>query len=123
MTEYREEIIENPDFLHLRSSGRWSVEHSNDSWQRLADLLSKSGVSKVLIDERDLVIDTNTNLDYTHAAFVSDLMARLCRKVALLDIPENSEQNRFFETVCVNRGLNLKFFLREQEAVDWLRQE
>jgi hypothetical protein len=44
-------------------------------------------------------------------------------KTALLISPGNQEeQYNFYETVMQNMGMNLKTFLKEKEAVEWLRK-
>jgi hypothetical protein len=44
-------------------------------------------------------------------------------KVALLISSGNQESEyRFYETVTHNAGMNLRIFLKEKEAVEWLRE-
>jgi hypothetical protein len=117
---YREINKDNPEYLHLVCSGTWEVESSKLCWQDIAERLKQADYSKVLLDEREVELQTSVNVDFSHAGYVADLMRGICSKVAIIDGAENSETNAFYETVCVNRSLNLRFFLNEAEAIDWL---
>jgi len=48
--------------------------------------------------------------------------ARQLARLAILDRPENLERIRFFETVAVNRGLAVRSFGDEDDALRWLYQ-
>jgi len=117
---YREINADNPEYLHLVCSGTWEVESSKLCWQDIAERLKQADYSKALLDEREVELQTSVNVDFSHAGYVADLMRGICSKVAIIDGAENSEANAFYETVCVNRSLNLRFFLNEAEAIDWL---
>ena len=119
---YREIKPDNPDYLHLRCSGVWDSDSSKLGWQDIADKLKRNGYGKVLLDEREVEMETSVSIDFRHAGFVADLLRGICSKVAIIDVAENSEANAFYETVCVNRILNLKFFLLEEDAIDWLME-
>jgi hypothetical protein len=44
-------------------------------------------------------------------------------KTALMISPGNQESEyHFYETVMYNEGMNLKVFLKEEEAVEWLKE-
>jgi hypothetical protein len=120
---YREIAVDNPDYLHMYCHGCWDVETSKALWQQIAAALAQSNHGRVLIDEREVELETSVSIDFKHASFVAALLSGICRKVAIIDAPENSESSNFFETVCANRSLKLKFFLREEEAIDWLMAE
>lgn len=117
---YREIALDNPDYLQMRCHGRWDVEASKGLWQQIAVTLAQSNHGKVLIDAREVELETSVSVDFKHAGFVADMMRGICHKIAIIDVAENSESSHFFETVCANRSLKLKFFLREEDAIDWL---
>ncbi len=117
---YREIELDNPDYLHLHCSGVWDSESTKLGWQDIADRLKQTDYSKVLLDEREVEMETSVSIDFKHAGYVADLLRGICNKVAIVDVAENSEANAFYETVCVNRSLNLRFFLHHQDAIDWL---
>lgn len=117
---YREIEQDNPDYLHLHCSGAWDSESTKLGWQDIADRLKQTDCSKLLLDEREVELETSVNIDFSHAGYVADLMRGICSKIAIVDTAEYSEANAFYETVCVNRSLNLRFFLQQQDAIDWL---
>ena len=44
-------------------------------------------------------------------------------KTALIISPRNQESEyRFYETVAQNEGMNLRVFLKEEEAVEWIKE-
>ncbi|MCP4391620.1 MAG: hypothetical protein GY802_25215 [Gammaproteobacteria bacterium] len=117
---YREIDVDSPDYLHLRCSGVWEMESSKRVWQHIVARLGQLDHGKVLLDEREVELETSVSIDFGQASFVADLARGVCRKAAIVDNTENSESDHFFETVCVNRSLNLKFFLSEHDAIEWL---
>jgi hypothetical protein len=44
------------------------------------------------------------------------------RKAAVVVSASEEDEYRFYETVVDNLGLNIKIFLTEEEAIDWLAQ-
>lgn len=117
---YREIVVDSPDYLHLRCRGVWRKVSGKGLWQHIVARLGQLGHGKVLLDEREIELETSVSINFGHAGFVTDLARGTCRKVAIVDTAENSESDHFFETVCVNRGLNLKIFLHQQDAIEWL---
>ncbi len=104
----------------VRCEGTWNAKASRECWQRVLEELERAGLDRVLVDDRDIELETDTSIDYDHAVFVAETVAGMCRKVAVVDTPKNSEPNSFFENVCVNRGLRLRFFADTVSAVGWL---
>ncbi len=83
-------------------------------------MLTRYPTRCVLIDDTDLEMEFSVSSDYENAVFVSNLLRSVSPRIAIVDNPDNSEGNRFFENVCVNRGLNIRCFDDQQEALDWL---
>ena len=117
---FREIFVDHPDYLQVRCIGTWDMDSSRQCWRNIAATLQQSDCRRVLLDDRELLLETTVNSDFEHARYGADLMRRQCDRFALLDIEPNNEINHFFETVCVNRGFNLKVFLQEKEAIEWL---
>ncbi len=116
--DYREVMVEYPDYLRVTCFGRWSENTSEAMWRTVAERLSQSDHQRVLIDDRQLEVDVKPVEDYEHATLVVGVLRGCARRVALLD--ELSDDTQFFETVCVNRGLNLRLFDDEAAALEWL---
>ena len=80
------------------------------------------GIQRFLIDVRGMrgALDTLEAYEVAgHDLLAQDGIRELVR-VAVLDRHENIVRVRFFETVAVNRGLDLKVFDDEAQAMRWL---
>lgn len=80
------------------------------------------GYSRVVIDLREMSggLDTLETFEVAGHAIPTQTGARDLVRSAILDLTENIERIRFFETVAVNRGFNVKVFDDEEKAVEWL---
>ena len=117
---FREEVIQNPHYLHVRSTGILTPKLALESFDNIAAWLDETGHDLVLLDDSGTELESAPMFEYEQANHAAQLFANRCRRFALLGNPDYLEYNEFFETVCVNRGLKLKHFTDEQEAVDWL---
>ena len=117
---FRDEVIRNPHFLHVRTSGVLNPRDALDSFDMIATWLDQSGHDLVLLDDSRAELESAPMFEYEQAIHAAQLFAHRCRRFALVGNPDYLEYNEFFETVCVNRGLKLRHFLVEEEAVAWL---
>ncbi len=117
---FREEVIRNPRFLHVRSTGVLKPKDALASFDMIASWLDETGQDLVLLDDSAAELESAPMLEYESANYAAQLFAHRCRRFALLGNPDYLDFNEFFETVCVNRGLKLKHFLVEDEAIAWL---
>ncbi|MEM7563576.1 MAG: hypothetical protein AAF353_11080 [Pseudomonadota bacterium] len=118
--KYRFEIIENHFYHHFVISGLWTASESLEAWAAITRSLKDQQKGHVLVDERALEIVSDVSLDFTHAEKMTGLLLPVFKRIARVQAGENVEVNRFYETVCVNRGLDVSYFLNESEAIDWL---
>jgi hypothetical protein len=79
--------------------------------------------TNVLIDLRAMIgeLDTLQTFEVVSHAMPKTPGTRQLTRAAVLDLPGNMERLRFFETVAVNRGFNVRVFDDEQCALAWLR--
>lgn len=79
-------------------------------------------ISRVLIDLRKMSggLDTLETYEVAGRDLPRQRAVRRVLRAAILDRHENIERIRFFETVAVNRGLNVKVFADEDHAREWL---
>lgn len=118
--KFRYDIAPRDGYLLVRCEGTWDAKASRECWQQVLAAFEREGLDRALVDDRDLEVETDTSIDYDHAVFVAETVSGICRKVAVVDTPKNSEPNSFFENVCVNRGLRLRFFADRLSAIEWL---
>ncbi len=117
---FREEVIRNPHYLHIRSTGVLKPKDALASFDMIAAKLDETGHDLVLLDDSAAELESAPMFEYEQASHAAQLFAHRCRRFALLGNPDYLDYNEFFETVCVNRGLNLRHFLAEDEALAWL---
>lgn len=79
----------------------------------------RSGVSRVLCDERDLEYRLGTFDTFQAAAFLSAHAPKVGR-IALVPRADGLGDARFWEDVVVNRGLTVKVFQDPEAARAWL---
>ena len=88
----------------------------------LLEIVRDLGLPHVLVDARALVGGHGTLDLYAMAEALSrDPVARTVREAVLLpEIASMSDDVRFWETACVNRGLKVKVFSEPEPALTWL---
>jgi len=84
----------------------------------------EKGVNKFLIDTREVVTDESATSDIFELpdkVYPAERNQRESR-IAILEpeSPRSSEMVRFFESVCVNRGWQVKVFQDLESAIRWL---
>ena len=100
---------------------RHTAAASRKNVDDVAALLDAGPHDRVLLDAREVIVETDTVTDYEQASYTAEVLTGRCVKLAILGREEDQQDNDFFETVCQNRGLELRFFLDEAEAIAWLR--
>jgi len=136
MLEAEEEVSMSMDFafrpvedvLIAEVTGKYSLEEACSSFLKLLDYLKQNPARRVLIDTRGLQRDRISSMDdYMYAEFVAkhSFSSELPQRPLYLAylIPESRiESSRFPEDVAANRGVILRVFSREEDALAWLRR-
>ena len=136
MLEAEEEVSMSMDFafrpvedvLIVEVTGKYSLEEACSSFLKLLDYLKQNPARRVLIDTRGLQRDRISSMDnYLYAEFVAkhSFSSELPQRPLYLAylIPESRiESSRFPEDVAANRGVILRVFSREEDALAWLRR-
>jgi hypothetical protein len=79
-----------------------------------------SSCSKVLCDETELEYSLGISDNFESAKFISEQAPKI-GKLAIFCKIEQMEDASFWETVAVNRGLQVKVCKSPEEAEEWLR--
>ena len=77
--------------------------------------------SRILCDERELEYRLNTLDTFKSAEYISESVPTLAR-VALVCKPDNINDASFWETVAVNRGLQVRIFTDRDKAEKWISE-
>ncbi len=109
------------DLLVVRARGfDGSLEEVEAYGLAVIEACVRSGVSRVLCDERELEYRLGTFDTFQAAAFISAQAPKVAR-IALLPMPSGLADAHFWEDVVVNRGLTVKVFQDPEAARGWLR--
>lgn len=98
-----------------------SIEEVMEYGQAVIQAGIEKGCTKVLCDERNLEYALETIDTYEYAKFVAE-MAPKVGKVAIVFNPQCSEEAKFWETVAVNRGVQVAMFRDMEQARRWLNE-
>lgn len=115
-------VVDNPDYLHIEVTGVWSRETARQLLDDFAAMVLESGHVKVLADTREQVVESSVGLEYRLAEYFASLFEGKNYRIANL-VKEGDPFAAFFETVAVNRGVDMRTFSGEQEAREWLLGE
>ena len=123
--DYKLEIVEKTDFVVAVLGGVRSPETLLAAASKTTDFCREKGYSRLLIDLRNMSggLDTLETFEVAGHAIPEQTNARDLVRSAILDLSENLDRIRFFETVAVNRGFNVKTFDDENQAIEWLLKE
>jgi hypothetical protein len=105
-------------------SGTLTPSELSDAAGEILTLARAHGRTLVLSDCTTLVGGHSiTDLYFLVDVVLASGIAHTLREAVILPhLPEVSENIRFWETACHNRGLNVRIFNDHQSALDWLLQ-
>ncbi len=86
------------------------------------DLAIQHQASRILCDERNLEYRLGT-IDTFQAAEAIAARAPKVGRAAIVCRPSNFEDGKFWETVAVNRGLAVRFFIDIDKARVWVLKD
>lgn len=116
------EIVEKDGYVVAVLKGVRTPEALLAAAARTTAFCIERQIPRVLIDLKGMSgsLDTLETFDVAgHELPRQEAVRRVLRSV-ILDHPENVERLRFFETVAVNRGLNVRVLADEDQAIEWL---
>lgn len=107
--------------------GLFTPEKGNQLIQRVIELAEKHDVSRVLIDNRKLIVRLSTTETFERGKFLSSSeLLFLVSRLALIypaDMDDPPFQFNLYEAVAQNRGLNVRiFFGKKKPAINWLME-
>lgn len=120
--KYELEIVERDGYVAAVLEGVRTPETLLAAAARTTAYCSERRIPRLLIDVRGMTggLDTLETYDVAGHELPGHEDVRRVLRSAILDLPENIERIRFFETVAVNRGLNVRVFAAEEPAIEWL---
>ena len=116
--EYQISSSIHQDILELVLTGEETAGGSEQMKSDIDGIILKENIKNVIVDVRALkgrlsVIDT-----YQRVRTYDPNIRKF--HLALVDLPENEEYQKFHETTAINAGLRFKFFTDIDKAKAWL---
>jgi len=118
------QYVFNDDFplLRVKASGKDDdLEDVQNYGIAIIQSAVSSGCTLVLCDETDLEYTLGTFDTYQAATFLAEHAPKISKTAIVCKLQHMSDA-AFWETVAVNRGLQVKVFKSLQEAEGWLRE-
>jgi hypothetical protein len=117
------EISVTDGVMHVKASG---VDDGPEEVKKyglalIAEAVSRGG-TKVLCDERELKYALDTLGTFESAKYIADLIPKLAR-VVIVCHPRYLKDGKFWETVAVNRGVQVRFTTDIEDAWKWIRKD
>jgi hypothetical protein len=117
------EICPELGFLTVRAVGEFSLEEAGRTFLEMLEAIARHNVRKVLFDGRGLVGEPKTMERFYYGEFaaraVTAAATRFTQFAYVLEEPV-LDPWRFGEIVAVNRGMFVKAFDNQEDALEWL---
>lgn len=109
-------------FLRVTATGKdESLEEVENYGMAIIKAAVSSACTSILCDERKLIYNLGTIDTFESAKFISENAPKVA-KVAVVCRAQDYSDAVFWETVAVNRGLQVKMFKKVDDAEQWLKQ-
>jgi hypothetical protein len=99
--------------------GEHTLETARQGFAAVAALMTTTGITKILVDARQIVVPFDTMDAYETANIAAAPMFRRAT-FAVVVSPSTATGPPFIETVAVNRGVNIRYFDDYDQALAWL---
>lgn len=120
---WRYTINQELRFVEVAYVGKTTAQDLKESTSEFITLQKEKGINRFLIDTSEMelaaaLVDVYNVPDKQYVEEQAD--RRGCVAVILPASTKEREAAEFYETVCINRGWDVKNFLERQGAVNWL---
>lgn len=121
---YNLTIEKKGDVLWVTATGMRSLETVISMSKDIMAACAEQKVRRVLIDVRELKerMKMGEIYEISDKYFPKIRDRSVITHSAIVDLKEFEHEYKFFETVAMNRGFNLRLFSDPDEAVEWLRK-
>jgi len=122
--------VEHDDVLNIVVStyaGKCTGRDFREAVAARSAMAGKLGLNKALIDAGKLEVSAAATFDlYDIAGHYNHGANFQCTRKIAITRPDSAESRKvvdFYETACLNRGLDVKVFEERNSAVEWLLEE
>lgn len=116
-------ISEDQGFIRVVYTGQTSYEISTSMMRDVAKIAARTDLNKLLFDIRGATTTDSYVLPIKHVEEAPSLGITPTFRSALLGAPEDRAMLKYIEDVSVNRGMKVRTFIDEAEALKWLAKE
>jgi hypothetical protein len=120
--KWKLEYNETLEIIELAYRGRNTGQDLRESTSKAVALGKEQGISRFLVDATEIELSAPTfdlyDLPAQYEAEGADRRGRLA--LVLPKLPKEKKDAEFYETVCNNRGWNVRSFPKPDEAIRWL---
>jgi hypothetical protein len=114
---------EKEGVIYLTIRDTITLEMAIESRQELAQLLQKTGIKKVLVDQLDGITDATVTDIYEFHSSHKDVFTDPVRIAMILSTEKEKFDNlKFAENVAINRGMAMRVFTEINDGLKWLRE-
>ena len=119
------EFVKEDGILHLKAEGVMNIDLIKQMSSQAIGYAVEYGTNKYLVDLRKMVPEVSTMNIHDLPKILRDFGLTLRSRIAVLFSPssEKKEDFSFFETVSLNRGLQVRLFMDPDEALQWLKDD
>lgn len=115
---WKVKYIPSYKLIYIKMKGKVPADEFSDQFKEIEALVRKFGSNRLLYDDTELDVELST----LEIVDMSSWLVVKRSRIAILISPEYKriENYKFFETACRNRGVNLRLFFSEADALKWL---
>jgi len=114
------DVTRHDDYVVVRFSGAFSPAAGREVVDAMAKASQEQGLARILLDCREMSGDLTILGRFEVAEYGARVISR-DTVVALVGREEDILPDHFFESAAQSRGVRVKVFTNDQEAVAWLR--
>lgn len=122
---YAIKFIENNRIIQIKNNGELSYEELLTQTREVIKIQQEKSTSLILTEFVSVKLDVNIADIFQFPELYEQLGMQRKSKIAVVvsDVEIKTDELQFYETICLNRGWNIKIFLKEKEAIKWLLSE
>ena len=116
------EYLDDKDIVLTRTSGSYDLEAEAETLRDVITKLNELNCNRCILDFRTSVVISKTMDCYCRPEIFKEFGLKRSVKMAIV-LRELSDNSHFYETVCVNRGWDIRMFHDYDDAIDWLNEK
>ena len=120
---YTIEYLEKDGIILITNIGEFTYKDFMKQAMAAKGISQIHNCKKYLADCTSMIMQTSTMEIYNTSSYYNEIKASRQSKIALLVQPgaDTEKVLKFYETVCINFGLQAKMFSDKESAMQWLQ--